>query len=297
MNIQKPHFWYDKSQRNGVFLLLFTILFVQLAYLSVAKSSCDDCALSLSEIALLEGQIDSLKQIRGKNRLSKAITFNPNYLTDYRASVLGLSMSEIDLLFLHRTAGLFINSMVQFQEVTGVSDSLLAVLTPQFKFPTWVQSNTHSTVRYSSVKKMEKNEKLKDFIAVKNINTATQQDLERVNGVNFLLAKRIISYRERLQGFTYEEQLLEVWKLHPNMAIKIWNFFRISEKPKIKKVNINVASFKDVLAIPYIDYQLCQKMFDFRDEVAELQSIEELKNIEGFPLDKYDRIVLYLEAK
>jgi hypothetical protein len=28
-----------------------------------------------------------------------------------------------------------------------------------------------------------------------------------------------------------------------------------------------------------------------------LQSIEELKNIDGFPLDKYGRITLYLEAK
>ncbi len=297
MNIQKPHFWYNKSQRNGVFLLLFSILFVQMSYLSVAKRSEGDIALSLSDIALLEGQIDSLKQIKRNSRVPKAIAFNPNYLTDYRASVLGLSTSEIDRLLKYRSAGLFINSIAKFQEVTGVSDRLLALLTPQFKFPTWVQANANRTHKYAAVKRVEKNLRIKDLKAKKNINTATEQELEMLDGVDFLLAKRIISYRERLQGFTYEGQLLEVWKLHPNMAAKIWKFFQIATKPKINKVNINVASFKEVLAIPYIDFQLCQKMFDFRDEVAELQSIEELKNIEGFPLNKYDRIVLYLEVQ
>jgi len=52
-----------------------------------------------------------------------------------------------------------------------------------------------------------------------------------------------------------------------------------------------------VLSNPYVEHDLCKKIFEFRDEVAEIQSIEELKNIEGFPIDKYDRIVLYLEAK
>ena len=55
--------------------------------------------------------------------------------------------------------------------------------------------------------------------------------------------------------------------------------------------------FKEVLSIVYIDYELTKKIFEYRDEVAELQSLEELKQIDGFPLEKFDRIALYLEAK
>ena len=69
------------------------------------------------------------------------------------------------------------------------------------------------------------------------------------------------------------------------------------EKEEIIKLNVNTATFKEVLKIPGIDYELCKKIFEFRDEVAELQDISELKNIEGFPLEKYDRIVVYLTAK
>ncbi|WP_271405900.1 ComEA family DNA-binding protein [Tenacibaculum soleae] len=68
-------------------------------------------------------------------------------------------------------------------------------------------------------------------------------------------------------------------------------------KVKITPININTATFKEVLKIPYIDYALCKSIFDYRDEVAELQDISEIKNIAGFPIDKYDRIVLYLKAE
>jgi len=60
---------------------------------------------------------------------------------------------------------------------------------------------------------------------------------------------------------------------------------------------VNTATFKEVLHLPYIDYELTKKIFQYRDEVAEIQSIEELKAIEGFPLELYDKIIVYLEAK
>ena len=100
-----------------------------------------------------------------------------------------------------------------------------------------------------------------------------------------------------LNGFSILNQLKEVWKLEPNIAENILAVFKIVEKPVIKKINVNTATFKQVLSNPYIDYELCKKIFELRDEVAEIQSIEELKKITGFPLDKYERIILYLEAK
>ncbi|WP_233897371.1 helix-hairpin-helix domain-containing protein [Tenacibaculum piscium] len=66
---------------------------------------------------------------------------------------------------------------------------------------------------------------------------------------------------------------------------------------KIIKININTASFKEILKIPHINYELCKKILEYREEVAELQNISEIKNIAGFPADKYDRIALYLKAE
>jgi DNA uptake protein ComE-like DNA-binding protein len=115
--------------------------------------------------------------------------------------------------------------------------------------------------------------------------------------VDEYLSERIIKYRSKLQGFSIPEQLFEVWDLEKGVGTKILQTFSIQKKPTIIKTNINTASFKEILSNPYIDYELCIKIFDFKDEVAELQSISEIKNIEGFPLKNYNRIVLYLHAK
>ena len=86
----------------------------------------------------------------------------------------------------------------------------------------------------------------------------------------------------------------EVWGLEEEVVEKVLSIFKIIKKPLISKLNVNTVTFKELLKNPYIDYRLCKKIFEYRDEVAELQNISELKNIKDFPVEKYDRIVLYL---
>lgn len=242
------------------------------------------------ESAKLQKRIDSLKIIEKENSKPKVYPFNPNYLTDYKAYQLGMSTIEIDRLLLFRKQGKFVNSAKDFQRITKVSDSLLNVISPYFKFPDWV-------VKQQAKKKAIEKVIERISISTTDLNLATVKDLQSINGVNKFLAERIVKYRDRIQGYTYAIQLFEVWNLDRPIAENILKTFQIKTLPIIQKVNVNSASFKQVLSNPYIDYELCKKIFNFRDEVAELQSIEELKNIQGFPLDKYDRIVLYLDAK
>ena len=85
-----------------------------------------------------QAQIDSLKARISAQDSVKIYPFNPNYITDYRGYVLGLTVAELDRLAAYRSEGKFINSAVEFQQVTLISDSLLMALTPYFKFPDWV---------------------------------------------------------------------------------------------------------------------------------------------------------------
>ena len=206
-----------------------------------------------------------------------------------------MKTKEIDLLLAHRNKRLFVNSAKEFQEVTKISDSLLQAISPYFKFPDWVQKkNRDKKEQFSFASKTKKN--ISD-ITSSDINEATPYDFSLVKGVDEYLSERIIKYRSKLQGFSFSEQLFEVWGLEKEVADNILQVFSIQKKPRITKVNVNTASFKEVLSNPYIDYELCVQIFEYKDEVAELQSISEIKNIEGFPIEKYHRIVLYLQAK
>ena len=196
-----------------------------------------------------------------------------------------MSLAEIDRLHIFRSKGKYVNSIKRFQEVTKVSDSLVKIISPYFKFPKW--TNSKKNVKRSS----------NSPIVKKDLNEATELELQIVNGIGVKLAQRIVKYRTKLEGFSYNNQLFEVWNLEENTVNKVLKYFEVVNLPKIIKLNINEASFKEVLAIVYIDYELTKKIFNYRDEVAEIQNLEELKKIEGFPIKKFDRIALYLEAK
>jgi len=294
MKYLKSHFWYTKSQRNGILFLVLLIIGLQAFYVFIDFSSDATSEVTTQTLVAFRQQIDSLKSVELERRKPKIYPFNPNYITDYKGSQLGLSLKEIDRLHAFRNTKKFVNSAKEFQQVTQVSDTLLHKISPYFKFPDWVTKQRSKELSF-----LRKQKSLKDeyIITTSDINQATSQDFQTISGVGEILSERILQYRKRLQGFSFTSQLYEVWKLDAKIAAQILVHFKISSRPNIKKINVNTATFKEVLSNPYIEYELCKKIFQLRDEVAELQSIEELKNIAEFPLDKYERIILYLEAK
>lgn len=290
MNLLKSHFRYNKSQRNGIFFLLLFIVFLQYVFFFVDFSSEETKTVSQNEIVAFQQEMDSLKNVELEKRIPKIYPFNPNFLTDFKGHQLGMSVDEIDKLLAFRAKGNYINSVKQFQEITGANDSLLAKISPYFKFPEWTSSKKNEGTSYSG-------NTIEKIITKNDINLASAADLKMINGIGEKLAKRIVDYRIKLQGFSFNDQIFEVWALDKEIANKVLQHFEVTKSPTIKKININTATFKEVLAIVYIDYELTKKIFRYKDEVAEIQSIEELKKIESFPLEKFSRITLYLEAK
>jgi len=290
---KRSHFRYTKSQKNGIFFILFILVLIQVVYVNIDFSKDVLLDVQNDEVAYFIKEVDSLKEIALQKSTPKRYPFNPSFISDYKGEQLGLSIQEIDKLLKHRKNGKYINSPKHFQQVSGVSDSLLNELLPYFKFPDWLIKKQGprktTTSSYTST--------VKSISGVRDINTATFQELMLVNGVSESVAKRIVNYRNKLSKFSMNEQLYEVWYLKRPLADKILNHFKVLSPVNIKKININTASFKEILKIVYIDYELTKKIMNYRDEIAEYQSLEELKNIPGFPIDRFDRIILYLEAK
>lgn len=290
MHIFKSHFWYNKRQRNGIFFLLLIIVMLQISFFFVDFSSEETNVVSQNEIVAFQHEMDSLKRVELENRIPKIYPFNPNFITDFKGHQLGMSLDEIDKLLAFRAKGNYINSTKQFQETTGVNDSLLAAMSPYFKFPEWTTSK-------KIIEKSSSKITVEKPILKKDINSASAEDLKMINGIGEKLAKRIIDYRTKLKGFSINDQVFEVWALDKEIAGKVLQYFEVTNPPAIQKININTATFKEVFAIVYLDYELTKKIFNYKNQVAEIQSIEELKKIDGFPLEKFNRITLYLDAK
>ena len=295
MNKLKSHFRYTNGQRNGILFLILIIVLLQLFYFFILPYfSTNNKNVDVAELMAFQHKIDSLKKIALQNKTPKIFPFNPSFLSDYKGYQLGMSTEEIDRIIQHRAQGKYINSAKQFQEVTHISDSLLHTIKAYFKFPDWlIQRNQNKKL---STKQLG-NYKISKTIKSGGINTVTAENLIVFQGIGDKLAKRIINYRNKLGGYSFNEQLYEVWGLKKEVADRILTYYTVLEKPSIDKLNINTASFKEILSIAYIDYELTKKIFNYRDEVSEIQSLDDLKKIDGFPVEKFDRIALYLVAQ
>lgn len=280
-------FRFTTSQKRGVLFLIIIIILLQLIYFYVDFSNKNSNSIS-KELVVFQRQIDSLKKIQKKTDKPIISFFNPNYITDFKGYQIGMSVQEIDRFLEYRKSGNLVNSAKEFQQVTGISDSLLARLQPYFKFSKWTKSSKISVAK--------SNKLWQESFIKKDINLATMSDLEVVKGVGKVLSKRIIAYRNKLNGFSFNNQLYEVYNLDSLTVKNILSRFEIKQLPKIEKLNINSASFKEILAVPYIDYELTKKIMNYKHKVIVIQSLEELKNIDRFPIEKFDRIALYLQA-
>lgn len=292
MNKFKSHFWYNKRQRNGILFLTTLILALQFLYFFIDFTS-DEKIIESAEAIRLQQRIDSLKLLALENQQPKIFPFNPNFISDFKGYQLGMNPTEIDQLLAFRKTGRFINSAEEFQQVTKISDSLLQIISPYFQFPEWVTADNKKS-NFSRENKTETKNQLADTSIKKDLNLATTEELQSVYGIGEKLANRIITYRTSLQGYSYDEQLYEVYYLEKITAEKVLQRFSVQQKPDIKKVNLNKATFKEILNLPYIDYGLTKRIFNYRKQVNSIENLDELKKIDSFPLEKFDRIALYL---
>ncbi|WP_405267393.1 ComEA family DNA-binding protein [Cellulophaga sp. Ld12] len=291
MNSFKSHFKFSKQERSGIFFLLLIIVALQVSYLVYSKAVNNHSAKLLKVDEATQAQIDALKKSASQKDTLVIYPFNPNYITDYKGYTLGLSVIEIDRLHQFRAADKFINSVQDFQKVTLVSDSLLDKISPYFKFPNWVKKakTSNSLLVQDSERGVKAN-----AVYVKDINLATALELKEVNGVGDKLSARIIKFRDRLGGFVDDEQVSEVYGLEPAVVQRITKKFKVLIPPLINKININTASASEMAQLVYLNYTVSKAIVLYREENKGIHSFEELKNIEGFPSEKINRISLYL---
>lgn len=278
----KSHFKFTKQQRSGIFALSLFVIFFQ-TFIYYNKFRNKEMLFNDDDVCILQNKIDSLKRIAILSK-QKIYPFNPNFITDYKGYTLGMTLEEIDRLHNFRKQNRYINSAKEFQQVTQVSDSLLETIQPFFKFPDWVTKKKFKSKRSTSIVKID-------------INTATIKDLQKVNGIGEKLSNRIIRFRKALNGFQSLEQLKDVYGLDDKVRNEVLRYFKLEEVRKIDRININHADERALSRLIYIDYQLALNIVEYRTLNGYFVKLDDLKNVDSFPVDKIDRIKLYLSLE
>jgi len=236
----------------------------------------------------VQSEIDSLKQHR-LIEVPKIYPFNPNFISDFKGYKLGMNVAEIDRLLMFRKSNKYVNSAAEFQAVTKVSDSLLAVISPHFKFPDWVKNKKNFT-------SYGKKEYVKNALGpLTDINDASAEDLIKIYGIGAALSERILKQKELLGGFVSMNQMRDVWGLSPEVIENLNKRFIVLKVPHVNKIAINKVTMKELSQFPYFRYPISKEIVTYRSMHGDIKSTEDLAKIKGFPVEKVDIIAVYLE--
>lgn len=287
----KHYFIFNKEQQIGLVTLVILIISIQLVYSFVDFNAVNETTKQETDWLSLQQDIDSLKGLAPQETY-KLHPFNPNFITDFKGYKLGMKPAEIDRLLAFRKTNKYVNSAEEFQQVTKISDSLLKVICPLFKFPDWVskksKSNSFTNGSYKDFSKKEK-------IEVIDINKATKEDLMKIYGIGEAISDRILKQKEIFGNFVSMEQMQDIWGLSPEVIEELNKYFKISGTLTTNKIDINTISSRELTKFPYFKFAIAKEIVTYRSMNNGIKNIDDLTKIKGFPVDKIQIIALYLK--
>lgn len=126
-----------------------------------------------------------------------------------------------------------------------------------------------------------------------NINTADSAALVAVDGIGAYSAQKILAYRQALGGFVSLRQLSEIKGLRAENLEQLIQVALI-DSTKVRKIDINRASLKTMVAHPYIVYSQAVAIDDWRRERGRIDSLANLSFLEEFTPSDIERLQPYL---
>lgn len=278
MNNSPKFFNLTKAQRKGI---IWTVILFLLAHLGIVfypkNTQKENNSLQLDSLAQM--QIEALASKNQNNIKDTIYPFNPNYITDFKAYQLGISIDAVYRIRAYRSQGKYITSEKTFQQLAQLSNEELLRIRPYLKLPRPISPKV----------KNPKKERIK-----KQLNAATTTDLRQVYGIGEVFANRIISARDKLGGFLLEDQLNDIWGLSLETQQRLWEHFVLDSTPIIKKQNINNITIAQLAQHYYVSTSLASKIVAIRTQKEHLSSWNDLAAIQQLDSVKKARLSLYL---
>jgi len=141
----------------------------------------------------------------------------------------------------------------------------------------------------------EKQEKKPQYAIVKlELNLCDSTEIVVVPQFGAKRAQKLVEYRENLGGFYSFEQVKEVYILQ-NIDVDFLKKYFILDVSLIRKININTASYKELVAHPYIDSYLAKLIVNHRGKKGNFSSLEEVQKATNAYQELIDKLKYYIE--
>ncbi|MDR0746218.1 MAG: helix-hairpin-helix domain-containing protein [Mediterranea sp.] len=305
----KDFFYFSRSEKQGIIVLLILIALVILigSGLSVYRKQKEPVYPENIEeeynrfMASLKKQdsIEAQKRLFVRNDYKRNIPrqpvilqhFDPNITDSITFCRMGLQPWIAKNILRYRAKGGKFRRPEDFRKIYGLSEEQYTTLLPYIYISDKFQRK--DTIRMAS----EQRYRAPDTITrpfkypagtMVNLNTADTAELKKIPGIGSGIAKRIVSYRNRLGGFYHVSQLQEI-----NLNVdEFSNWFGV-EDGEITRINLNKVSIERLKAHPYFNFYQAKAIVEYRKRKGDLKRLDQLAFYDEFTDKDMERMKHY----
>ena len=111
-----------------------------------------------------------------------------------------------------------------------------------------------------------------------DLNRCDSTDITVVPMFGSRRAARLVEYRDKLGGFHSLGQLHEVFVLQ-DIPMDLLEKYFVVHPADVRKININKATYKEMVSHPYFDAYLTKTILNYRAKNGDITSFDELQRI------------------
>lgn len=245
--------------------------------------SADDLSrmysISSAEFKVLKPFIVIKTAEETESKTLQPFVFDPNTIPEKALVGMGLEERVAKSIVYYRNKGGQFRTAADFQKIYGLKEADFLVLEP--------------FIRIEGLDRLPPEDFPEAYNIIVDLNLADSLDLQQLSGIGPSFASRIIKYRDLLGGYCRKEQLLEVFGMDSIRYERIAGNVVVSDKD-VKKININAATLKELMAHPYIEFYLAKSIVSHRNTIKKYSTLEELKDASLIYEDLYNKIAPYL---
>lgn len=291
--------YFQKSDRKILFFLLLIGVAAILLFFGIGKfgQNSDEVvgdSLSIPHLYAGKWEREPKKSLEPLAKMPEGelFYFDPNTVDSAAMARLGLSSQIIRNIYKYRAAGGIFQHTSDFAQLYGLTVGQYRRLEPYIRIS---DDFLPASEVYERVERREPRDTSKYVVKVRPgvkvpINASDTTAFKTVPGIGSYFAYRIVSYREKLGGYTNTSQLLEIEDF-PESAL---DYFVLDEVP-LRKINLNKLTVSKLKLHPYIDFFQARAIYDFCRLKHPLTSIKDLKLLKEFSPSDIERLAPYVE--
>ena len=307
----KDYFSFTKKERNGIISIVSIIIIVSLLprffYYFTNNETVDSTEFE-KEISQLKIDSFSAKTFSKnqdeyyndytpayKNRTSvknELFYFDPNTASENDWIRLGVRKRTAQTIQKYIAKGGKFYKPEDIKKIYGLSETDAERLIPYVSILAAKKEFSKNENSFTEKKIYPK----KYTVQLVDINVADTSAFIALRGIGNKLSKRIIAFREKLGGFYSVDQIAEIYNLPDSTFQNIKKYLIINSKA-IKKININLATVDEMRTHPYINYNIANAIYQYRQQHGSFNSVDEIKKIMTINDEFFNKTSPYLSVQ